>query len=141
MAQGCPIEFFAVILPQWHEIVHMRNETFVVMSLQHLICLSLILQNVANRISDFSRIRTGRAPQLLAACCNLAITLIHRPGSSHSHIAASRRSFSYHPRTAFDLCFPDPPPSNNSQTLGWQLTPIDLCRNVGKVGSSVRRCT
>jgi predicted transposase YbfD/YdcC len=50
---------------------------------------------------DRSRIRTGHAPQLLAACRNLAITLIHRSGSSH--IAASRRSFSYHPRTAFDL--------------------------------------
>jgi predicted transposase YbfD/YdcC len=50
---------------------------------------------------DRSRIRTGHAPQLLAACRNLAITLIHRSGSSH--IAASRRSFSYHPRSAFDL--------------------------------------
>ena len=50
---------------------------------------------------DRSRIRTGHAPQLLAACRNLAITLIHRAGSSH--IAASRRSFSYHPRAAFDL--------------------------------------
>ncbi len=50
---------------------------------------------------DRSRIRTGHAPQLLAACRNLAITLIHRSGSSH--IAASRRSFSYHPRAAFDL--------------------------------------
>jgi predicted transposase YbfD/YdcC len=52
---------------------------------------------------DRSRIRTGHAPQLLAACRNLAITLIHRSGSSH--IAASRRSFSYHPRRAFDLLF------------------------------------
>lgn len=52
---------------------------------------------------DRSRIRTGHAPQLLAACRNLAITLIHRSGSSQ--IAASRRSFSYHPRRAFDLLF------------------------------------
>jgi hypothetical protein len=52
-------------------------------------------------VEDRSRIRTGHAPQLLAACRNLAMTLIHRSGSSH--IAASRRSFSYHPRTAFDL--------------------------------------
>ena len=52
---------------------------------------------------DRSRIRTGHAPQLLAACRNLAIPLIHRSGSSH--IAASRRSFSYHPRRAFDLLF------------------------------------
>jgi hypothetical protein len=50
---------------------------------------------------DRSRIRTAHAPQLLAACRNLAITLIHRSGSSL--IAASRRSFSYHPRTVFDL--------------------------------------
>jgi predicted transposase YbfD/YdcC len=50
---------------------------------------------------DRSRIRTGHAPELLAACRNLAITLIHRSGSSH--IAASRRSFSYHPHRAFDL--------------------------------------
>jgi predicted transposase YbfD/YdcC len=52
---------------------------------------------------DRSRLRTGHAPQLLAACRNLALTLIHRSGSSH--IAASRRSFSYHPRRAFDLLF------------------------------------
>jgi predicted transposase YbfD/YdcC len=50
---------------------------------------------------DRSRLRTGHAPQLLAACRNLVITLIHRSGSSH--IASSRRSFSYHPRRAFDL--------------------------------------
>jgi predicted transposase YbfD/YdcC len=50
---------------------------------------------------DRSRIRTGHAPQLLAACRNLALTLIHRSGSSQ--IAAARRSFSYHPRRAFDL--------------------------------------
>jgi predicted transposase YbfD/YdcC len=52
---------------------------------------------------DRSRICTGHAPQLLAACRNLALTLIHRSGPSH--IAASRRSFSYHPRRAFDLLF------------------------------------
>jgi len=52
-------------------------------------------------VEDRSRICTGHAPELLAACRNLAITLIHRSGSSH--IAASRRSFSYHPRAAFDL--------------------------------------
>ena len=50
---------------------------------------------------DRSRIRTGHAPQLLAACRNLVMTLIHRTGSSR--IAASRRSFSYHPRAAFDV--------------------------------------
>lgn len=52
---------------------------------------------------DRSRIRTGQAPQLLTACRNVALTLIHRSGSSQ--IAASRRSFSYYPRRAFDLLF------------------------------------
>lgn len=50
---------------------------------------------------DRSRLRTGHAPQLLAACRNLAITLIHRSGSSQ--MAAARRAFSYHPRHVFDL--------------------------------------
>jgi predicted transposase YbfD/YdcC len=54
-------------------------------------------------VEDRSRIRTGHAPQVLATCRNLAITLIHRSGSSH--IAAARRSFSYHPRRAFHLLF------------------------------------
>ena len=52
-------------------------------------------------VEDCSRIRTGHAPQLLAACRNLVITLLRRSG--FSHIAASRRSFSYHPRKAFAL--------------------------------------
>jgi predicted transposase YbfD/YdcC len=52
-------------------------------------------------VEDHSRVRTGHAPQLLAACRNLAITLLRRSGSSH--IAASRRSFSSHPRKAFGL--------------------------------------
>jgi len=50
---------------------------------------------------DGSRLRTADVPQLLAALRNLAITLIHRSGSSH--IAASRRHFASHPRHAFDL--------------------------------------
>lgn len=59
-------------------------------------------------LEDRSRIRTGHAPQLLAACRNLALTLIHRSGSSH--IAASRRSLSYHPRLAFNLLFANASP-------------------------------
>ena len=51
--------------------------------------------------SDRSRLRTGSAPQLMAALRNLAITLIHRSGSSQ--IAASRRHFASHPREAFSL--------------------------------------
>jgi predicted transposase YbfD/YdcC len=50
---------------------------------------------------DRSRLRSGAAPQILAACRNLAITLIHRSGSRD--IAASRRAFSYHPRRALRL--------------------------------------
>lgn len=52
---------------------------------------------------DRSRIRTGHAPQVLAACRNLAITLLHRSGTSQ--ITATRRPFSSHPRRAFDLLF------------------------------------
>ncbi len=54
-------------------------------------------------VEDRSRIRTGHAPQLLAACRNLAIPLIHRSGSSH--IATAHRSFSSHPCRAFNLLF------------------------------------
>lgn len=50
---------------------------------------------------DRSRLRTGSAPQIMAALRNLAITLIHRRGSSQ--IAASRRRFAAHPREAFSL--------------------------------------
>jgi predicted transposase YbfD/YdcC len=50
---------------------------------------------------DCSRLRTGNAPQLLATFRNLAISLIHRCGSSQ--ISATRRSFSYHPDQALAL--------------------------------------
>lgn len=50
---------------------------------------------------DRSRLRTGSAPQIMAALRNLAITLIPRLGSSQ--IAASRRRFAAHPREAFSL--------------------------------------
>jgi predicted transposase YbfD/YdcC len=53
---------------------------------------------------DRSRLRTGSAPHILAALRNLAITLIHRSGSSQ--IAATRRHFASHPRLAFDLLLP-----------------------------------
>ena len=48
---------------------------------------------------DRSRLRTGSAPQIMAALRNLTITLIRRNGSSQ--IAASRRHFASHPREAF----------------------------------------
>jgi predicted transposase YbfD/YdcC len=53
---------------------------------------------------DRSRLRSGHAPQIMAALRNLAITLIHRHGSSQ--IAATRRHFASHPRRAFDLLLP-----------------------------------
>jgi predicted transposase YbfD/YdcC len=53
---------------------------------------------------DRSALRSGHAPQILAALRNLAITLIHRSGSSQ--IAATRRHFASHPRQAFDLLLP-----------------------------------
>lgn len=53
---------------------------------------------------DRSRLRTGSAPQIVAALRNLAITLIHRSGSSQ--IAATRRHFASHPHHAFALLLP-----------------------------------
>jgi predicted transposase YbfD/YdcC len=53
---------------------------------------------------DRSRLRTGSAPQILAALRNLALTLLHRSGSSQ--IAATRRHFASHPRKAFALLLP-----------------------------------
>ncbi len=47
---------------------------------------------------DRSRLRSGNAPQVMAALRNLVITLIHRLGSAQ--IAASRRYFAYHPEQA-----------------------------------------
>jgi predicted transposase YbfD/YdcC len=53
---------------------------------------------------DRSRLRTGSAPQILAAFRNLALTLIHRSGSSQ--ISATRRYFASHPHHAFALLLP-----------------------------------
>ncbi len=53
---------------------------------------------------DRSRLRTGQAPQILAALRNLVITLIHRYGSTQ--IAASRRHFASHPSEALLLLLP-----------------------------------
>jgi predicted transposase YbfD/YdcC len=50
---------------------------------------------------DRSHLRTGNAPQVLAAFRNLAISLVHRSGSSQ--ISATRRFFSYHPEQALAL--------------------------------------
>ncbi|EFH83823.1 ISAs1 family transposase [Ktedonobacter racemifer] len=53
---------------------------------------------------DRSRLRSGQAPQILATFRNLAITLIHRQGSSQ--IAATRRHFASHPHLAFRFLLP-----------------------------------
>ncbi len=36
VAQGCPIEFLAVVLPQRHETIHIGNETIVVMAFEQM---------------------------------------------------------------------------------------------------------
>lgn len=52
---------------------------------------------------DRSRLRSGHAPQILAALRNVAITLLHRSGTAQ--IASARRSLAYHPeRTLALLC-------------------------------------
>jgi hypothetical protein len=53
---------------------------------------------------DRSRLRSGNAPHLLATFRNLAISFIHRSGSSQ--ICATRRSFSYHPEQTLALLCP-----------------------------------
>lgn len=52
---------------------------------------------------DSSQLRSGAAPQVWAALRNLALTLLHRTGTSQ--IAATRRSFSHHPLLALRLLF------------------------------------
>lgn len=50
---------------------------------------------------DASRIRTGQAPQILAAHRNAIVTLLRRAG--RSAIAVARRFFAAHPWHAFTL--------------------------------------
>ncbi len=61
-----------------------------------------------------SRLRSGNAPQVMAALRNLVITLIHRLGSAQ--IEALRRYFAYHPEQALTFLF-QKGASNNSQPL------------------------
>jgi hypothetical protein len=51
--------------------------------------------------SDRSQLRSGNAPQIMAALCNLVIPLIHRHWSDQ--IAITRRQFAYHPCQALKL--------------------------------------
>lgn len=55
---------------------------------------------------DRSPLRTGDAPQILAACRTLAHTLIRRSGATA--IAAARRAFAYHPARALALLLSPP---------------------------------
>ena len=50
---------------------------------------------------DRSQLRSGHAPQIMAALRNLVMTLIHRQGSDQ--IAESRRQVAYHPQRALKL--------------------------------------
>ncbi len=55
---------------------------------------------------DRSRLRTGEAPQIMAAFRNLALTLLHRAGCTR--IAAARRHLAAHPLHAVALLLPSP---------------------------------
>lgn len=50
---------------------------------------------------DASHVRTGAAPQFLAALRNAILTVLRRTGSTA--IAAARRTFAAHPSKAFAL--------------------------------------
>ena len=79
--QACPERLLELVRGHWsieNGSHHVRDVTF---------------------LEDRSRLRTGNAPQILAALRNLVITLIHREGSSQ--IASTRRSLSSHPERAF----------------------------------------
>lgn len=94
-----------------HETVYLITTlTPAQASPQRLLTLTRDHWHIENRLhyvrdvtfgEDRSRLRSGHAPQILAALRNLAITLIHRSGSHD--IAASRRSFAYHPQRALTL--------------------------------------
>ncbi len=78
--------------------------------LLELVCGHWSIENSSHSVRDVtfgedrSRLCSGHAPRIMAALRNLAITLIHRQGSSQ--IAATRRHFASHPRCAFDLLLP-----------------------------------
>lgn len=55
---------------------------------------------------DRSRIRSGQAPEVMAALRNLAITLIQRSG--FAQIASRRRYLAFHPRQALSLLLSPP---------------------------------
>ena len=54
---------------------------------------------------DRCQIRSGAAPQAVAACRNLALTLLRRAG--HRNIAAALRTYAARPRAAANLVLSD----------------------------------
>ena len=83
--RGCPTQLLAWIRGHWSiEARHnVRDGTFG---------------------EDRSRLRHGHAPQIMAACRNLCITLLHR--TARTEISAARRSLAYHPSQALALLLP-----------------------------------
>jgi hypothetical protein len=115
----CTIQLMALLLLQ-----HCSNgcsNTVDCNPLTSLCTLSMLTSRMAYimcatcpKVVNRSRLQTGSAPQMMAALRNLAITLIHRCGSSQ--IAASRRHFASHPPRLLPSSKGDLP-SNNSQAL------------------------
>jgi len=72
-----------------------------------LVSCDCTIENRSHYVRDVSfgeersRLRSGHAPQILAALRNLAITLLHRSGSSE--ISSARRSFASYPERALAL--------------------------------------
>jgi len=82
-AQADPLRLLALVRGHWsieNSLHYVRDVTFG---------------------EDHSRVRTGNAPQVMAALRNVTITLIHRAG--FTQIAATRRHFAFHPRQALAL--------------------------------------
>jgi predicted transposase YbfD/YdcC len=87
-AQADPLRLLALVRGHWsieNSLHYVRDVTFG---------------------EDRSRIRTGNAPQVMAALRNLTITLIHRAG--FTQVAATRRHFAFHPRQALTLLLQKP---------------------------------
>jgi hypothetical protein len=84
-ARACPAQLLTWIRGHWSIEArhHVRDGTFG---------------------EDSSRLRQGNTPQIMAACRNLCITLLHR--TARTEITAARRSLAYHPNQALALLLP-----------------------------------
>ena len=83
---------------------------------------------------DRSSLRSGHAPQVMAAFRNLAITLIHRQGSSQ--IAATRRHFASHPRRAFRLLLSNEVAQQSFTSPVGRGTTQDFAKGMSKRGKN-----